>query len=507
MAESARSELETTAPPSPWRPLANPTFRNLLAADLASDIGDFMQTVGAAWLMTSLTDSPLYIALIQTASAVPFFLLALPAGSIGDIVDRRKLILVTEMWMLGIAIALTVATATGTMTPWLLLLLTLGLSVGDAVEAPAWRAIFPEIVSKEDLSAGLALNGIEFNLARAVGPGLAGLIIAGVGVAAAFTLNALSFLGVIFVVAKWKRPVHESKVPTETFRGAMSAAIRYVRYSPGIRTLLLRSACLIFFTSAFWAMLPAAAKQLSRSPVAYGLLLGFFGTGAVLGAILLQRASSKLSTETVLLIATAAFSAVLLSTAVLRTLWILCVLMLFGGAAWTVFMSIFNITVQKLAPDWVRARVLAVYLFVFQGSVALGSTLWGFTAQRTNVHMTLAAAGIGTATCMLLQPLFRLPNAASDLSAWNHWVKPAMVQEPDPDEGPVLVTVKYVIDPANAPEFLEQIYKYQRVRRRDGATRWGVFFDTEAPDVYLESFLVDSWAEHQRQHDRFTIRI
>jgi hypothetical protein len=179
--------------------------------------------------------------------------------------------------------------------------------------------------------------------------------------------------------------------------------------------------------------------------------------------------------------------------------------MLFGGASWTVFMSLFNVMIQKLAPDWVRARVLAVYLFVFQGSVTVGSILWGFAALHTNVHMTLAIAGVGTGACLLLGPLFRLPNTAVDLSTWNHWVKPTMMQEPAPDEGPVLVTVKYVIDPAKAPEFLHEIHKYERVRRRDGATRWGIFFDTEAPDVYLESFVVDSWAEHERQHDRFTV--
>src|SRR5579872_3365093 len=201
---------------SPWHPLRIAIFRNLLIADLVSDIGAFMQTVGAAWLMTTLTNSSLYIALIQTASALPFFLLALPAGSIGDIFDRRKLILSTEIWMLAIATVLTVVTFTGTMTPWLLLLLTLALSLGDAIEAPTWRAIFPELVKKENLTPALALNGIEFNLARAVGPGLAGLIIAAVGVGAAFLVDAISFLGVIFVILTWKRSKRKSTLPAET---------------------------------------------------------------------------------------------------------------------------------------------------------------------------------------------------------------------------------------------------------------------------------------------------
>lgn len=489
----------------PWRPLRNSTFRNLLISNLVSDIGTFMQSVGAAWLMTSLTSSPLYIALIQTATALPFFLLALPAGSIGDIFDRRKLILGTETWMLGIAIALTVATFAGVMTPWLLLLLTLALSIGDAVESPTWRAIFPELVDKEELPAALALNGIEFNLARALGPGLGGFVVAAVGVAAAFAFNAFSFLGVIAVIAKWKRPARKSALPPETFSGATAAAIRYVRYSPAIRTLLLRSAILIFFTSSFWALLPAAAKEVSKSSIAYGFLLGFFGVGAVLGAIVLQRIRSRLSSEGLLAVATITFAAIILSVALLRSPALLCFLMLFGGASWTAIMSLFNIIVQELAPDWVRARVLAVYLFVFQGSVALGSTLWGYMASRTNIHQTLLCAGVGTGACLSLGLLIRLPTAPADLSTWNHWAKPSLLEEPAPDDGPVLVTAKYVVPPEKAAEFLAQIHKYQRVRRRDGATSWGIFFDTESPNTYLESFKVNSWGEHERQHDRFTV--
>ena len=502
MAQITQSELSRAR--GPWQPLYNSTFRNLLASNLISDIGAFMQSVGAAWLMTSLTRSPLYIALIQTASALPFFLLALPAGSIGDIFDRRKLILSTETWMLVIAALLTVVTIAGAMTPWLLLLLTFGLSIGDAVESPTWRAIFPDLVTREELPAALALNGIEFNLARAVGPGLGGFIVAAVGVSAAFAFNAFSFLGVIAVIARWKMPARKSTLPAETFRGATSAAIRYVRYSPGIRTLLVRAAVLIFFTSSFWALLPTAARELSKSPLAYGFLLGSFGLGAVLGAMVLQRTRSKLSAEALLTIATATFSAVILSLALLRSSAVLCVLMLIGGASWTSIMSLFNIMVQELAPDWVRARVLAVYLFVFQGSVTAGSTLWGFVALRTGVHTTLAFASIGTAACLLLRLFFQLPDTKVDLTIWNHWVKPTMIEEPDLDQGPVLVTLKYVIDPAKAPEFLGEIHKYQRIRRRDGAVSWGVFVDTEASNVYLESFKVDSWAEHKRQHNRFT---
>jgi MFS family permease len=489
---------------SPWSPLRIAIFRNLLISNLVSDVGTFMQSVGAAWLMTSLSASPLYVALIQTASALPFFLLALPAGAIGDIFDRRRLILATEVWMFIVAGILAVATLAGVMTPWLLLALTLAVSLGDAVEAPTWRSIFPELVGKNELTPALALNGIEFNLARAVGPGLGGLIVAVAGAGIAFVVNALSFLGVIFVVATWKRPLRKSSLPAETLTGASFAGIRYIRYSPDIRTLLLRSACVIFFASSFWALLPTIGKELSKSPLGYGFLLGFFGAGAVLGAIVLQSARAALSAETLLSGATALFGAIVLSTATIHNLIVLCLLMLFGGAAWTVLMSLFNTLIQSLAPDWVRARVLAAYLFVFQGSVAIGSTLWGFAAAHANAHLALLISSIGIGASLLLQFLLPLPNTSVDLRTWNHWGKPSLFEEHAPELGPVLVTVRYVIDPAKAPQFLDEIYKYERVRRRDGATRWGIFYDTESPEVYLETFLVDSWAEHQRQHDRFT---
>jgi MFS family permease len=468
MRESIRRDAPASV--SPWHPLRIGIFRNLLIADLVSDIGTFMQAVGAAWLMTTLTNSSLYIALIQTASALPFFLLALPAGSIGDIFDRRKLILGTETWMLVVATVLTVVTFTRTMTPWLLLLLTLALSLGDAIESPTWRAIFPELVNKDDLTAALALNGIEFNLARAVGPGLAGVVIAAVGVATTFLFNALSFLGVILVIFTWKRPTRKSTLPPETLGGASAAGIRFVRYSPGIRTLLLRSGIVIFFASSLWALLPAVAKELSKSALGYGLLLGFFGLGAVVGAVVLQRARSTLSTEAFISTATAIFGVSLLGTAVLHNLVLLCALMLLGGASWTAFMSLFNTMIQNLAPDWVRARVLAAYLFVFQGGVAIGSAVWGLAAEHTTARIALFVSGIGIGASLLLQITFRLPSAKVDLSTWNHWAKPSMFEDQAAELGPVLVTVKYVIDPAAAPAFLNDIYRYQRIRRRDGAT-------------------------------------
>ena len=277
----------------------------------------------------------------------------------------------------------------------------------------------------------------------------------------------------IVVIARWKRHVRKSQLPPETLGGATLAAFRYVRYSPGIRTLLLRSACVIFFSSAFWALLPAVARELSKSSVGYGLLLGFFGMGAVIGAIVLQRARKTASVEAVVSAATIVFGGVVLAVATLHSLWILCVFMSFGGAAWTVFMSVFNTLAQTLAPDWVRARVLAIYLFVFQGSVAVGSAIWGFAATHTSSHTALLFSGVGIGTCLLLRFPLRLPDAGLALDVWNHWKMPTLFAEPAPDQGPVLVTVEHRVVLDRRSHFLDAIHEYQRVRRRDGATQWG----------------------------------
>jgi MFS family permease len=489
-----------------WRPLRTPTFRNLLIADVISDVGTFMQSVGAAWLMVSLGAGPMYVALTQTASTLPFFVLALPAGSIGDIVDRRKLILYTEAWMVCVAMALAVLTIAGFMTPWLLLGLTCALSAGDALETPTWRAILPELVGRDDLAAASALNGIEFNFARAVGPALAGVLIATAGIGTAFVVNVASFVGVILVVARWKRPARTRMAPTERLTGATVAAIRYVRYSPAIRALMLRTAFVMFFASALLALLPSVARGVSDSATGYGFLLGCFGAGAVLGAVLMQPALSRWSTDAVASLGVAVVGTTIVAAGTLHAMSALGAVMLVGGAAWIIFVSLVNTLVQHLAPDWVRARVLAVFMLVFQGSMAVGSALWGAIGERAGLETALIWAGVGTIATTALGLFRPLPDAPADLSPWNHWRTPAVVEESAPglDEGPVLVTVEYVVDRARRAEFVSAIHEYGRVRRRDGASRWGVFHDTAAPDRYLEIFLVSSWAEHLRQHDRQT---
>ncbi len=492
-----------SASASLWRPLRSSTFRNLLTANVVSDIGAFMQSVGAAWLMVSLHAGPMLVALTQTASALPFFLLALPAGAIGDIVDRRKIILFTETWMVVVAFVLAGMTIAGMMSPVLLLILTFALSAGDAFESPTWRAVLPELVAKQDLPAASSLNGIELNFARAVGPGLGGAVIAAAGVGAAFLINAFSFAGVILVIAGWKRTQIKRTTPPETVAGATRAAIRYVRYSPAIRRTMARGATGMFFASALTALLPSLSHRISGSPVAYGVLLGGFGCGAVFGALLMQRARARWSFDVVVSAGIVVFGSATIAAGAIHAVWPLASVMLVGGAAWVSFISLFNVQLLNQAPDWVRARVLAISMLMFQGAIAAGSASWGALAARAGVSRALLWAGMGAMLTSVLALFLPLSDVSLDLTPWNHWRTPLVDGDLD-FEGPILVTVEYDVKPDRVPEFVRIMHEYGRVRRRDGASDWGLCRDLEATNRYLETFVVSSWAEHLRQHDRLT---
>jgi len=485
-----------------WRPLQSSIFRNLLIANVVSDVGTFMQSVGAAWLMVSLNGGPLFVALIQTAAALPFFVLALPAGAIDDIFDRRKVILYSEIWMVSIAFVLTAITLAGKMSPALLLVLTFALSAGDAFEAPTWRAVLPELVQKEDLAAASALNGIEFNFARAVGPALGGVLIAIVGVGSSFLINLISFFGVIVVVARWRRTVISRSTPPETVAGATVAAVRFIRYSPVIRAVLLRFGATMFFASGLLALLPSVAHRANGGALGYGALLGVFGCGAVLGALLMPAVRSRWSIDVIISVGIGVFGVATVAAGLFHRLFPLTIVLLICGSAWIFFISLFNVQVLNQAPDWVRARALAITMLVFQGAVALGSAAWGTVAVHVGLSNALVYAGVGTIVSTVLGLFFRLSDRSIDLTPWNHWRLPSVV-DVDTDTGrPVLVTVEYQLQPGASSEFISAIGQYGRLRRRDGAVRWGVCRDAEMPGRYLETFIVSSWAEHLRQHDR-----
>ena len=485
MAQRAMSTHADSTAGSLWRPFRASIFRKLFVADLLSDIGTFMQSVGAAWLMVSLGTSNTMIALTQTASSLPFFLFALPAGAIGDIVDRRKLILACEYWMAGVAVVMAVATIGGVMSPWLLLALTFALSAGDAFETPTWRAVLPELVDTTDLASASALNGIEFNLARAVGPALAGALIAVAGVGSAFIVNVLSFAGVIVVITRWKRPRRKRSTPVETLSGATLAAVRYVRYSPVLLLVMLRAGATMFAASALLALLPAVARTMSGGPIGYGVLLGCFGAGAILGALAMQPARRRWSFERVAAGAVAVFGGMVVAASVVRSMALLGIVLIAAGAGWIVFISLISALVQTLAPDWARARVLAVFILVFQGGSAAGSAVWGAVATRIGIPTTFLYAGLATIATLALSALGKLPDTGVDMTPWNHWRMPAIVEDARAFAlGPALVTVQYRVRPGHEDAFLKSVDKYRRIRLRDGASWWGIFRDLEDDRLY-----------------------
>jgi hypothetical protein len=365
----------------------------------------------------------------------------------------------------------------------------------------------PEVVPREDLQAAAALNGIEFNVARAVGPGLAGFVVAAAGVSTAFLMNAASFVGVIWVIARWKRPVHRRTSPPERVGSGMVTGLRYVRYSPTIRNLMLRTGLVTFFATALTALLPLIAHNVKNSPVVFGILLGCFGLGAVAGAVMMQRAQARWSAEVVVASGVAIYGVATLVTGVVRLLPLLSAAAFVGGASWIMFIAIINVMILNRSPDWVRARVLSVATLVMQGSVAIGGLAWGAIATHFGETAALTWAGAGTIVATGVAFVLPLPATRVDVTTWNHWPLPDLGRDALPagyDTGPVLVTVEYDVSPENAAEFLQTVQRYERVRRRDGASRWSIYHDLENPGHYVETFIVSSWGEHLRQHDRFT---
>lgn len=491
---------------STWTPLRHATFRAIWIAAAASNVGTWMQDVGASWLMTSMTSSAIMIALVQTATSLPIFLLSVPAGALADIVDRRRILLVTQAWMLVAAALLGILTLFGIASPWMLLILTFALALGTALNGPAWQATVPDLVPRRELSSAIALNSASQNLARAVGPAIGGFIVSTFGSGAVFLLNAVSFLGVIWVLYRWRVVPTQAYAPTERVLGASRAGLRYVRHAPELRTVLIRTGIFIFFGSAFWALLPMAGRHvLKLNSVGYGLLLGAFGIGAVVGAFSVEQVRRRMTFDRLAGVATLLFAGAMLALGLIRNLHILYVTMAIGGLAWMAQMSTFNISAQLTSPAWVRARTLSVYLLIYYGGMALGSAIWGTIATTLGTPSSLVIGGVGMALSLIAFHYFPINVEADvDLTPSMHWPEPVIVLEPSPDQGPVLITVEYTILPEQGEEFLRAMRVVGRSRRRDGAMRWNVYRDVSEPTRYIETFLVENWGEHMRQHARVT---
>lgn len=493
--------------PSAWSPLRRPLFRALWIADVASNVGTWMHDAAAAWLMTLLAPSPLMVSLVQVATTLPLFLLALPAGALADVLDRRRVLLVAQVWLFLATASLGVLTLSGVVQPWMLLLITLVIGAGSAIDLPAWQAIIPETVPREELPAAVGLGSIAINIARAVGPALAGVLIVAGGPGPVFLINAVSVLSVFFVLWRWRREPHRTTLPAERLASAMRAGVRYVRHAPALRTVVVRTLAFVGFASALWALLPLVAKvSLGRGPVTYGALVGGLGLGGLLGAALLPAWRRRWSADAITTAATAAFALGCLALAWERSFTLLLGTMVIAGVGWLTMVSSLILAAQQGAAAWVRARALSISTLTLFGSLALGALLWGVVANRIGIPGALTAAGVALLLGLALVPQFRLAAAQTlDLDASRYWTDPVVVEDLADEAGPVLVTVEYTVEPAQRAAFVDAMRRRLRpIRRRDGAVFWELFVDLANPNHCIECWLVESWAEHLRQHERTT---
>ena len=487
---------------SAWSPLKNKLFATLWLATMASNIGTWMHEVGAGWLMTTLSDSAVMVALVQAATAFPVFVAALPAGALSDIVDRRKYLIVIQLFLMLVALSVGLLTAADAMTPWLLIGLTLLMGFGSAMMMPAWAAVTPEVVERKDLQAAIALNSMGMNVARAIGPALAGLIIASVSIELVFLLNAASFFCTIAVLIAWKRPAKTSTLPAERFTSAFAAGIRFSRHSKELRSVLVRGAGFFLFASGLWALMPLLARQIpGGGPNTYGLMVGAVGAGAVMGAILLPKIRNYVRRDNLVVLAAVLYAGTMIALPFITVTEAIVVSLLLSGAAWIGVLSSLQVAAQTSLPNWVRARGLAVFMSVFMGSMAIGSYLWGSVAEAYGLELAYwIAGGLAVLSAIITRPWSIEGQDDLDLTPSMHW--PEVSSDIEHDRGPVLITIEYPVE--DTKSFLEYIYQLRSERLRDGAISWQVYEHSDEENLFIETFVVTSWIEHLRQHERVT---
>lgn len=492
---------------SPWAPFGERAFAVLWLATVVSNIGTWMNDVGSGWLMTTLTPDPFMVALVQAATTAPIFLLALPAGAVADIVDRRKLLLTVSLLMTATASALAALVALERMTIGLLLGFTFLLGAGAAFVAPAWQAIVPQLVPRAKLAPAIALNSMGINVSRAIGPALAGVLIVALGIAAPFALNALSFISIVAALAWWRgESAKASLLPPEHIGEAMQNGLRYAWHSAPLRDTLVRAAAFFLFASAYWALLPVIAKtSLQGDARVYGVLLGCVGAGAVLGAILLPKIRPRLGPDRTVAVGTLGTSVVLGVFALAADVYVAAAASLLAGMSWIFVLSSFQVSAQTALPNWVRARGLSLFLTVFFGAMTLGSVVWGKLAAEFGIPVALLAAAGGALLTIPLTRRFKLNQGETlDLAPSLHWPAPVIAFDEAPDRGPVMTLIEYEIARTDLADFFHLMEKLSRARRRNGAVQWGLMEDAKHPGRFTEYFREASWLTHLRHHERVT---
>jgi len=496
--------------PRAFTPLRHATFRALWLATLASNIGTWIQSTAAGWMMTSLDPRPLMVSLVQAAAMLPVFLLALPAGALADIIDRRIFLIGAQAWILTMALLLAGLTATDALGPWGLLAFTFAIGAGTAMNFPAWAATTPELVPREDLVGAIALNGIGFNLARALGPAIGGFAVAAAGTAAAFVLNAATFLVLILALLAWRREPGQSRLPKEHLLSAMRAGLRFVSATPAMHAAIIRACTFFFFTAAVWGLLPLLVReQLDLGPESFGLMLGAMGAGAVGAGFLLPGLRSRADRGTLVLWASLLAAAAMAALALSRHWLPAAIALLAYGAAWITAGSTLSAAAQLAAPAWVRARAIAIYQLSFFGVMAFGSALSGWLGGHLGVPPAMLAAAAGGGAAALWVRRWTLDAARPNPAPATPIPMPEapaaeLVALLGERSGRVLEVVHYRIDPTTRDAFLAVMREVRRVRLRSGAITWRLYEDVAHPERFTELWAVESWTEHLREEHRLT---
>jgi MFS family permease len=500
------------APPSTdagsLTPFRYPAFAVLWIATVVSNIGTWMQSAGAGWLMTTLDPDPFTVSLVQVATSLPMFIFAIPAGALADIVDRRRLLITIQFAVVALVAGFALLVALHWVTPGLLLGFGFVSAAAAALIMPAWQSIVPLLVPRQQLQPAVALNGIGLNVSRAIGPALSGVIIVAWGLAAPFWVNALATFGVIAGLVWWHPPkdTQGGNLPSEQFSHAIRAGFRHARYNPDLRATLIRAAGFFVFASAYWALLPLLARnQLGGGPTVYGVLLGAIGAGAVAGAFTLPWLKRRLGVDRLVFAGTLGTAIAMVLFAFAHQAAIAFAASAIAGASWIAVLATINVSAQLALPSWVRGRGLSIYLTVMFGSLTLGSAIWGKVAALTSLPVAHGVAAAGALFAAVFLGRWKLQTAADvDLTPSMHWPEPALLVDVETERGPVLVTVEYRIRLDDRAAFLQAIAKLAGERRRDGAFAWDVFEDMAQPGQFVEIFMLDSWLEHLRQHQRVT---
>ncbi|MDG2534336.1 MFS transporter [Sphingomonas sp. HITSZ_GF] len=492
----------TTEPNSPFR---LKLYRAVWIASLCSNFGSLIQSVGASWMMAGLGASAQMVALVQASTSLPIMLLALWAGAIADNLDRRRVLLAAQSFMLLVSAILAAAAWFGLVTPWLLLAFTFLIGCGTAINGPAWQASVGDMVPRPLLPSAVAYNSMGFNIARSLGPALGGVIVAVAGAAAAFLVNALSYVGLIVVLKRWRPELPPRKLPRERLGVAMMAGIRYVGLSPQIRTVLGRATLFGLAASALQALMPLVARDLiGGGPLVYGALLGAFGLGAVGGALLSRRMRHLLTTEGIVRAASIALAAGAAATAT-GAMALALLGLAAAGAGWVLALSTFNVSVQMASPRWVVARVIALYQMAAFGGMAGGSWLFGAVASHHGVAIALLAAGLLQLLSVVAGFLLPLP-AISDLNLdpRDTWIEPRTAVPVEARSGPIVITVEHRIAENDIAAFLTVMHERRRIRRRDGARNWALSRDLAEGVLWVERFDFATWLDYVRHNERRT---